>query len=92
MKMSSNRNVHVLHSGSLQTAGSSSNIKIVEDMDIAVRAHLHGWKMIFLNDVELIISCGVDVNSQSQFGSWHLSDLVVGHGKQDALRLLLKQR
>ncbi|KVH87622.1 probable xyloglucan glycosyltransferase 12 [Cynara cardunculus var. scolymus] len=24
----------------------------VEDMDIAVRAHLHGWKMIFLNDVE----------------------------------------
>lgn len=24
----------------------------VEDMDIAVRAHLHGWKMSFLNDVE----------------------------------------
>ncbi|PIA27170.1 hypothetical protein AQUCO_08300103v1 [Aquilegia coerulea] len=24
----------------------------VEDMDIAVRAHLHGWKFIFLNDVE----------------------------------------
>ncbi|KAI3732885.1 hypothetical protein L1987_64096 [Smallanthus sonchifolius] len=44
--------------------------------------------MIFLNDVEIMI---VDVNSQSQFDSWHLSDLVVGHGKQDALRLLLKQ-
>ncbi|KAL5578186.1 hypothetical protein UlMin_019885 [Ulmus minor] len=25
---------------------------IVEDMGIAVRAHLHGWKFIFLNDVE----------------------------------------
>ncbi|GAA0180472.1 hypothetical protein LIER_30112 [Lithospermum erythrorhizon] len=24
----------------------------VEDMDIAVRAHLHGWKFIYLNDVE----------------------------------------
>ncbi|KAJ8561384.1 hypothetical protein K7X08_027574 [Anisodus acutangulus] len=24
----------------------------VEDMDIAVRAHIHGWKFIFLNDVE----------------------------------------
>ncbi|KAF3654759.1 putative xyloglucan glycosyltransferase 12 [Capsicum annuum] len=24
----------------------------VEDMDIAVRAHLHGWKFIFLNDVK----------------------------------------
>lgn len=27
----------------------------VEDMDIAVRAHLHGWKFIFLNDVEVFI-------------------------------------
>jgi len=26
----------------------------VEDMDIAVRAHLHGWKFIFLNDVEVL--------------------------------------
>lgn len=25
----------------------------VEDMDIAVRAHLHGWKFIFLNDVRV---------------------------------------
>ncbi|KZV31795.1 hypothetical protein F511_28437 [Dorcoceras hygrometricum] len=24
-------------------------------MDIAVRAHLHGWKFIFLNDVEISI-------------------------------------
>ncbi|KVH96592.1 hypothetical protein Ccrd_001339 [Cynara cardunculus var. scolymus] len=26
----------------------------VEDMDIVVRAHLHGWKMIFLNDVVVL--------------------------------------
>ncbi|WZZ88568.1 hypothetical protein YC2023_117147 [Brassica napus] len=26
-----------------------------EDMDIAVRAYLHGWKFIFLNDVEISI-------------------------------------
>lgn len=26
----------------------------VEDMDIAVRAHLRGWKFIFLNDVEVL--------------------------------------
>jgi hypothetical protein len=25
----------------------------VEDMDIAVRAHLNGWKFIFLNDVKV---------------------------------------
>lgn len=25
----------------------------VEDMDIAVRAHLKGWKFVFLNDVEV---------------------------------------
>ncbi len=27
---------------------------IVEDMDIAVGAHLHGWKFVFLNDVEVL--------------------------------------
>ncbi|CAN6860431.1 unnamed protein product, partial [Brassica oleracea] len=26
-----------------------------EDMDIAVRAYLHGWKFIFLNDLEISI-------------------------------------
>ncbi|KAF3507147.1 hypothetical protein F2Q69_00009768 [Brassica cretica] len=25
----------------------------LKDMDIAVRAHLHGWKFIYLNDVKL---------------------------------------
>lgn len=27
----------------------------VEDMDIAVRAYLHGWKFIFLSDVEVLL-------------------------------------
>lgn len=30
----------------------------VEDMDIAVRAHLFGWKFIYLNDVKVCIHFG----------------------------------
>ncbi|XP_077233926.1 cellulose-synthase-like C12 [Tasmannia lanceolata] len=36
----------------LEEAGGWLERTTVEDMDIAVRAHLHGWKFIFLNDVE----------------------------------------
>ncbi|XP_020211591.1 probable xyloglucan glycosyltransferase 12 [Cajanus cajan] len=36
----------------LENAGGWLERTTVEDMDIAVRAHLHGWKFIFLNDVE----------------------------------------
>ncbi|KAK1275229.1 putative xyloglucan glycosyltransferase 12 [Acorus gramineus] len=36
----------------LEEAGGWMERTTVEDMDIAVRAHLHGWKFIFLNDVE----------------------------------------
>ncbi|MED6130721.1 putative xyloglucan glycosyltransferase 12 [Stylosanthes scabra] len=36
----------------LNDAGGWLERTTVEDMDIAVRAHLHGWKFIFLNDVE----------------------------------------
>ncbi|KHN17187.1 Putative xyloglucan glycosyltransferase 12 [Glycine soja] len=36
----------------LEDAGGWLERTTVEDMDIAVRAHLHGWKFIFLNDVE----------------------------------------
>ncbi|XP_058069686.1 probable xyloglucan glycosyltransferase 9 [Magnolia sinica] len=36
----------------LEDAGGWMERTTVEDMDIAVRAHLHGWKFIFLNDVE----------------------------------------
>lgn len=37
----------------LEGSGGWMERTTVEDMDIAVRAHLHGWKFIFLNDVEV---------------------------------------
>lgn len=37
----------------LEEAGGWMERTTVEDMDIAVRAHLQGWKFIFLNDVEV---------------------------------------
>ncbi|VFQ62289.1 unnamed protein product [Cuscuta campestris] len=36
----------------LEESGGWLERTTVEDMDIAVRAHLHGWEFIFLNDVE----------------------------------------
>lgn len=36
----------------LEESGGWLERTTVEDMDIAVRAHLHGWKFVFLNDVE----------------------------------------
>ncbi|XP_057430971.1 probable xyloglucan glycosyltransferase 12 [Lotus japonicus] len=36
----------------LEDSGGWLERTTVEDMDIAVRAHLHGWKFVFLNDVE----------------------------------------
>ncbi|KQK12991.1 probable xyloglucan glycosyltransferase 9 [Brachypodium distachyon] len=36
----------------LEDSGGWLERTTVEDMDIAVRAHLHGWKFIYLNDVE----------------------------------------
>lgn len=40
----------------LEEAGGWLERTTVEDMDIAVRAHLHGWKFIFLNDVEVFLT------------------------------------
>jgi cellulose synthase/poly-beta-1,6-N-acetylglucosamine synthase-like glycosyltransferase len=37
----------------LEDSGGWMERTTVEDMDIAVRAHLKGWKFIFLNDVEV---------------------------------------
>ena len=37
----------------LEESGGWCERTTVEDMDIAVRAHLHGWKFIYLNDVEV---------------------------------------
>ncbi|WOL12139.1 hypothetical protein Cni_G20904 [Canna indica] len=38
----------------LEDSGGWLERTTVEDMDIAVRAHLHGWKFIFLNDVKAL--------------------------------------
>lgn len=37
----------------LEESGGWLERTTVEDMDVAVRAHLQGWKFIFLNDVEV---------------------------------------
>lgn len=37
----------------LEDSGGWLDRTTVEDMDIAVRAHLNGWKFIFLNDVRV---------------------------------------
>ncbi|GLJ32570.1 hypothetical protein SUGI_0655130 [Cryptomeria japonica] len=37
----------------LEESGGWLDRTMVEDMDIAVRAHLNGWKFIFLNDVQV---------------------------------------
>ncbi|KVH96886.1 hypothetical protein Ccrd_001022, partial [Cynara cardunculus var. scolymus] len=38
----------------LEDCGGCLEKTIVDDMDIVVRAYLHGWKMTFLNDVEIL--------------------------------------
>lgn len=38
----------------LEDSGGWLERTTVEDMDIAVRAHVNGWKFIFLNDVKVI--------------------------------------
>ena len=41
----------------LEDSGGWLERTTVEDMDIAVRAHLNGWKFIFLNDVRVSRHC-----------------------------------
>ncbi|KAL1293450.1 hypothetical protein HN51_054114 [Arachis hypogaea] len=38
----------------LEDSGGWLERTTVEDMDIAVRAHLHGWKFVFINDVKCL--------------------------------------
>ncbi|KAL1340886.1 hypothetical protein HN51_027390 [Arachis hypogaea] len=38
----------------LEDSGGWLERTTVEDMDIAVRAHLHGWKFVFVNDVKCL--------------------------------------
>ncbi|KAE8718920.1 putative xyloglucan glycosyltransferase 2 [Hibiscus syriacus] len=57
---------------SLEESGGWLERTTVEDMDIAVRAHLNGWKFIFLNDVKVL--CEVPESYEAyrkQQHRWH---------------------
>ncbi|KAH7441025.1 hypothetical protein KP509_03G021900 [Ceratopteris richardii] len=56
----------------LEESGGWLERTTVEDMDIAVRAHLHGWKFIFVNDVKCL--CEVPESYEAyrkQQHRWH---------------------
>ncbi|WOL17281.1 hypothetical protein Cni_G26072 [Canna indica] len=56
----------------LEDSGGWLERTTVEDMDIAVRAHLNGWKFIFLNDVKVL--CEVPESYEAyrkQQHRWH---------------------
>ncbi|CAN7095870.1 unnamed protein product [Brassica rapa subsp. narinosa] len=56
----------------LEESGGWLERTTVEDMDIAVRAHLHGWKFIYLNDVKVL--CEVPESYEAykkQQHRWH---------------------
>lgn len=56
----------------LEESGGWLERTTVEDMDIAVRAHLHGWKMIYLDDVRVL--CEVPESYEAykkQQHRWH---------------------
>ncbi|KAL2933270.1 putative xyloglucan glycosyltransferase 5 [Bienertia sinuspersici] len=56
----------------LEESGGWLERTTVEDMDIAVRAHLHGWKFIYLNDVRVL--CEVPESYEAyrkQQHRWH---------------------
>lgn len=56
----------------LEDSGGWLERTTVEDMDIAVRAHLHGWKFIFLNDVECICELPESYEAyRKQQHRWH---------------------
>nr|CAD1820393.1 unnamed protein product [Ananas comosus var. bracteatus] len=48
-----NRTTGVWRIKALEESGGWLERTTVEDMDIAIRAHLNGWKFIFLNDVKV---------------------------------------
>uniref|UniRef100_A0A0D6QZ06 Glycosyltransferase 2-like domain-containing protein n=1 Tax=Araucaria cunninghamii TaxID=56994 RepID=A0A0D6QZ06_ARACU len=56
----------------LQESGGWLERTTVEDMDIAVRAHLHGWKFIFLNDVQCLCELPESYEAyRKQQHRWH---------------------
>ncbi|EEF44925.1 transferase, transferring glycosyl groups, putative [Ricinus communis] len=56
----------------LEDSGGWLERTTVEDMDIAVRAHLHGWKFIFLNDVKVLCELPESYEAyKKQQHRWH---------------------
>ncbi|KAF5739638.1 putative transferase transferring glycosyl groups [Tripterygium wilfordii] len=56
----------------LEESGGWLERTTVEDMDIAVRAHLNGWKFIFLNDVRVICELPESYEAyKKQQHRWH---------------------
>jgi len=51
----------------LEDSGGWLERTTVEDMDIAVRAHLNGWKFIFLNDVKVYATSSFKYHAFSLF-------------------------
>ncbi|KAG2710338.1 hypothetical protein I3843_04G022400 [Carya illinoinensis] len=56
----------------LEESGGWLERTTVEDMDIAVRAHLNGWKFIFLNDVKVLCELPESYETyKKQQHRWH---------------------
>ncbi|GER35769.1 cellulose synthase-like protein [Striga asiatica] len=56
----------------LEDSGGWLERTTVEDMDIAVRAHLHGWKFVYLNDVEVLCELPESYEAyKKQQHRWH---------------------
>ncbi|KAG8637967.1 xyloglucan glycosyltransferase 4 [Manihot esculenta] len=56
----------------LEDSGGWLERTTVEDMDIAVRAHLNGWKFIFLNDVKVLCELPESYEAyKKQQHRWH---------------------
>eukprot|EP01018_Ginkgo_biloba_P011446 Gb_05418 [translate_table: standard] len=56
----------------LEESGGWLERTTVEDMDIAVRAHLNGWKFIFLNDVQVLCELPESYEAyRKQQHRWH---------------------
>lgn len=56
----------------LEESGGWLERTTVEDMDIAVRAHLNGWKFIYLNDVKALCELPESYEAyKKQQHRWH---------------------
>ncbi|GAB4849963.1 Probable xyloglucan glycosyltransferase 5 [Ancistrocladus abbreviatus] len=62
----------------LEDSGGWLERTTVEDMDIAVRAHLNGWKFIFLNDVKVLCELPESYEAyRKQQHRWHSGPMLL---------------